>query len=64
MTPQGSMNPKTTKWAVIASVGLAFVIFASDQVSHIPYAGPWLMTLAKFAAVGGMAKLGIEARDR
>lgn len=57
------MNPRTTRWAVIASVGLGFVIFASDQVAHIPYAGPWLLTIAKFAAVGGLAKLGIESAD-
>lgn len=64
MNPRNSMNPRTTQWAALASVGLAFVIFAPEQVAHIPYLGPWLLTLAKFATVGGLAKFGIESRDR
>jgi len=59
------MSPKTTKWGAIAATALAFILFAPpDQVAHIPVVGGWLLMLAKFAAVGGLAKLGIEARDK
>ena len=58
------MSPKTTKWGAIAATALAFILFAPDQVAHVPVAGPWLLIVAKFAAVGGLAKLGIEARDK
>lgn len=58
------MNPKTTTWAAVAATGIAFVLFAPEQVQHIPYVGPWIILIAKFATVGGLAKFGIEARDR
>jgi hypothetical protein len=35
----------------------AFVVFAPE------YFAPWLVDLAKFAAVGGLAALGIAAKD-
>lgn len=58
------MNPKTTAWATIAGVALAFVMFVPDLVGHIPYVGTFLLAVAKFAAAGGLVKFGIEARDR
>jgi hypothetical protein len=62
---QHSMSPKTTKWGAIAASALAFVLFAPpEQVNQISVVGPWLLLLAKFAAIGGLAKLGIEARDK
>lgn len=57
------MNPRTTKWGAVAATALAFVLFAPELVSTMPHVGPWLMALAKFAAIGGLAKLGIEAAD-
>jgi hypothetical protein len=53
----------TTKWGLIAATALGFVLFAQDLFSKIPYIGPYLIALAKFACIGGLAKLGINAQD-
>jgi hypothetical protein len=37
----------------------AFVLFSPETFS----AAPWLLALAKFAVVGGLAGLGIVAKD-
>ena len=58
------MSPNTTKWGAVLATALAFILFVPDQIAHIPYAGAWLLAFAKFAAIGGAAKLGIEARDK
>lgn len=50
-------DPFTT-WAGLAlSAFLGFVLFAPELFP------PWLLALAKYAAIGGTAGLGIWARD-
>ena len=59
------MNTKTTIWAAVAATALAFILFVpAEMVQPVPVVGPWILYLAKFAAVGGLAKFGIEAADK
>jgi predicted exporter len=51
-------NWKTTTFGV-ATAFFAFVAFSPETFSG----WPWLVNLAKFAAVGGLAALGIVAKD-
>ena len=51
-------NWKTTAAGVIAA-GAAFVVFSPELFT----AWPWVVALAKFAAAGGLATLGIVGRD-
>lgn len=52
------VNWKTTVIGVLTAF-FAFVAFSPDTFSGVP----WLVELAKFAAVGGLAALGIFAKD-
>lgn len=44
----------------IVTAFFAFVVFAPEHFKAVP----WLVDLSKFAAVGGLAGLGIAAADR
>ena len=53
-------NSKTTIAAVI-SAAASFILFAqSAQYVTLP---PWVMALAAFAQIGGLAAFGIVAKD-
>jgi hypothetical protein len=52
-------NPWTSSFAMLASAGLAFVLFAPEFFQTWPV----IIALAKFAAIGGLAGLGIKAMD-
>lgn len=53
------VNWKTTVIGLFTAF-FAFVVFSPDTFSGIP----WLVNLSKFAAAGGLAALGIAAKDR
>ena len=48
---------KTSTAGALLSAFLGFVLFAPQ---HFP---PWLIDVAKFASIGGVAALGLSARD-
>ena len=51
-------NWKTTVSAVVAAL-FAFVLFSPEYFAH----WPWLISLAKFGCAGGLAGLGLAAKD-
>jgi hypothetical protein len=51
-------NLKTTLFGLIAA-GAAFMAFSPDLFAK----WPWVLAVAKFVTVGGLAGLGISAKD-
>jgi hypothetical protein len=51
-------NQKTTIVAVVTAF-FAFVVFSPEHFKAVP----WLVDLSKFAAVGGLAALGVVSAD-
>ena len=48
-----------TTLAGIVTAGFGFVLFSPDLFAH----WPWLIALAKYATVGGLATMGFSAKD-
>jgi hypothetical protein len=55
--PRNWKDWATTVPGVLAGVALSFVLFAPELFDH----WPWVLQLAKFAAIGGLAALGVNA---
>jgi hypothetical protein len=51
-------NWKTTALGLISAVA-SFVMFSPETFSR----WPWVVTLAKFVTVGGLAGIGLAAKD-
>jgi hypothetical protein len=48
-----------TSLAGILTAGFGFVLFSPDLFAH----WPWLVAVAKYAMVGGLASMGFAAKD-
>lgn len=53
------MNNWKTTVISLGTAFFAFVVFAPEQFTAVP----WLVSLAKFAAAGGLAAFGLVAKD-